>query len=270
MNWMSSFNGSLLSKFPLLSSESQFKLKDLYSLNLQANSSVEEVIKGFNRCGSEYEGLSIKVDNCLQVLGVDDKEDFSSETHKAMQDIGAIITSGNIGDGTDIAAVSCLATGVLVKATQARQKSSLVKDIKTIHRKNTRLRETFTYYEKEVKMANEEVFHLQSVLDTAVDDVRAVQVEFSKLTENITATRHELEKLGVTSTISSQTILDMYQLFMNLDSDIKLLQGKLKKYGELPPSIAESSKIVANTKIHLASVVTDLKSKLTAVYSRGR
>lgn len=268
MKWMSSFNPKLLSKYPSFSKESQSKLRSLYNFNLQTDSALVDIIKSVTRCESDYEALALKTSDHVRRLHFADDEELSCDTQQSLVEVGDIIAQGNVGDGSDVGAVATLAVDFLAQTNTARQKLALVKDIQLIKKRNERLRENSHYFGRELKLATEDVAYQQNLLENLMIDLNVSQSKFSKLNQTLSSTRCELNELGVTPAISNQAIMETHQEYLSLQNKIRILKEKLKRYGELPSSITEASKVISNKKEHLDHLSNEIKKILSSYYSR--
>ncbi|XP_034235604.1 uncharacterized protein LOC117641992 [Thrips palmi] len=268
MKWMSSMNPKLLSKYPAFSKESQAKLRSLYTFNLQTDSTVDDIIKNMNRSDSEYEALALKTSDHLQRLHLGDDEELSCDTQQALLEKGSIVVQGNLGDGSDVGAVATLAVDFLAQSNTSRQKLGLVKDIQLLRRRNERLRENSKYFGRELKLATEEVASQQTFLENLIIDLNVSQSNLSKLNQTLSSTKAELNERGVTPAISNQAIMDAYQDYITLQNEINCLKGKLSKYGDLPCSVTEASKVISSKKQHLDALSNELKNVLASYYSK--
>ncbi|XP_026271784.1 uncharacterized protein LOC113201976 [Frankliniella occidentalis] len=266
MVWMSSFSPNLLSRYPTLTKEAQSKLRSLYTINQQADNAVEEVLRGLNRCEQDYEALAEKTVSQLQLLGLSEDEEFSCETQNVLREVGAIISKGHVGDGTGAGSAATLAVDFLAHASAARQKLNLLKDIKLMRKRNERLKDNLLYFEKEYKMAADEVSNLQNYLESSAVELNVSHSNLSNLSKTNSSSRIEFENQAVPSTISTQAILDSHYAYEGLIKDIQNLEKKFEQYGELPPSITEAVKIVERTKEQLESTSATLKMKLTSYH----
>lgn len=262
MEWLSATNPLLMRRYPTYSRETQLRLKTLHLFSLQADGSVNEVLKTINKCEQEYESLAEKTFQHLQLLGLDEDDDFSCDTLRLLQEAAAIICQGTVGDGSDAGAASALASDFLHQASIVKQKLSLTKEIKATRKRNERLRESLQFLETECKMASDEVSSLQSLLEATTIDLSVSQAKQTKLSKTV------LDDHGVSPAISDQTILDTYNNYNSLQDEIRCLEEKFKQYGELPPSIAQASDVVQRTKEHLESVSDNLKEKLKAAFQK--
>ena len=263
MKWVSSHE-SLKDTFSSLSFENQSRLKCLFSVHQQADSTVNEAIKSIARCGSDYEALDKKIESWLEGLGVGDSEEFSGDTLKLLQDVGTLVIGGDVGDGTSIGAASCLASDVLSQTTLSKQKFSLVRDVKLIKKKNSNLETCLQFFEKEAKLATKDVLFLQSDVESKADDASIYMADSSKLQ----AIKSTLDELGVSPSISSKVILESYKSYTHLVREVNCIQRKLEVYGQLPPSITNASKVVAETRTNLLMLSEEFKTLLTASFAR--
>ncbi|KAK3927319.1 DNA repair protein RAD50 [Frankliniella fusca] len=268
MEWMSSLNPTLLSRYPTLTKQSQHKLRTLHALNQQANNAVDEVLKGINRCEEDYKALAEKNFTHLQLLGLSEDEDFSCETQSILQDVGAILSKGHVGDGTCVGSAATLAVDFLAHTEAARQKLNLIKDIKITQRKNERLKENLLYFEKEYKLATDEITNFQDTLESSAVELNFSLQNLSNLSKTNSSSRIELENHGVPTTISTHAILDLYNAYRAVMNDIQDLEKKFEHYDDLPPSITETVKIVEKTRELLESTSNTLRKKLASFHKR--
>lgn len=268
MKWMSSFNPKLLSKYPSFSKESQSKLRSLYTFNLQTDSVVDTIIKNAARCESEYEAMALKTCDQLQLLQFGDDEELSCDTLKSLGEKSDMIVQGNVGDGSDAGAVSTLAVDFLAQINTTRQKLDLLKAIKMLRKRNDRLRENSQYFGRELKLANKDVSSVQTLLENLNVDLDLSQSKFSKLNQTLSSGKAELSERGVTPAISNQAIMESHREYMNLLHEINILKENLNKYGELPCSITEASKVILSLKQHLDNLSHEVRKMLSSYYSR--
>lgn len=268
IDWISSLNPTLPSKYPSLSAESQVKLKTLFILNRQTNSAVDEALKNINRCEQEFLALHKKLSDQLEQLGLGDDDSSSSETLKAVELSAITLAKGKIGDGTEIGSAASLAADFLVQTNISRQKLGLKKEIMILKRKNERLKDSVSYYQRECKVASEEVASLQAGLKSSFD-LTQNYCKVGKLHMTPSLSRVELHDIGISPATSKQAILDSYKAYRSQLSEITILEKKLKQYSGLPPNITEAVQVVNSAKTRLDSLSDELKSKLTSFHRKG-
>lgn len=267
MEWMSALDPVLLSQYPALSQKSQSKLKSLFTLYQENNAAVEEVTQNINRCEQEFNALDLKICGHLEQLGVNDDDFFSYETEKMLQESARMLLESHIGDGTDIGSTVTLAKQFLIASSLSRKRLCLAQDINVIQGKNNKLRATLKFLKREAKLSSEEVADLHSKLGDELIELDFSQKKANKFGETFSATRAELDLSRKSSAISDESILNLYKKSESLSDEIFQLEKKLQQFDELPANIPEAVKVIQTTKEHLASVMSQLKVKLTAGYA---